>query len=237
MKLWINKFIQGCHLVPRKLLLSFFCLIISYLLFRWNIVSSDKPTHPEIKLSNYYLEKVDLFTRLNSFNGEVIFFGDSLTDNAEWHELFPGTNVSNRGIQGDTVDGLINRLSNVINTRAEKVFLMIGINDLRRNVKAKFIFTSLDKLVTELSFHHKSVYVQSTLFVRSKDMSINKKVAVLNEHLKFLTSQYENTVFIDLNKKLSKDGQLAEGYTYDGIHLNGAGYLKWRDVILKHVVP
>jgi len=237
MKLRANKLIQGCPLVIWRLLLgSLSLIVISYIFFVWYTASNDKRSHSETKLSSYYLEKVGLFARLNNFKSEVTFFGDSLTDNAEWNELFPEINVSNRGIQGDTVDRLINRLSTVISTRAEKVFLMIGINDLRRNIELQSILISLDKLVALLAVHHKSVYVQSTLFVRNKDMAINKKIVILNEHLKFLASQYENVVFIDLNKELSRNGELAEQYTYDGIHLTGAGYLRWRDAIFKYVV-
>ena len=50
----------------------------------------------------------------------------------------------------------------------------------------------------------------------------------------------ENKIdFVDINELLSIEGSLREEFTYDGVHLLGPGYAKWRDKILpvisKHV--
>ena len=43
----------------------------------------------------------------------------------------------------------------------------------------------------------------------------------------------ENKIdFVDINELLSIEGFLREEFTYDGVHLKGQGFAKWRDKIL-----
>ncbi len=178
--------------------------------------------------STYHQEKVDLFRQLKLVPLDVIFVGDSITDNAEWHEFFPNIRVANRGIQGDTALGLEKRIANITQTKAKKVFLMIGINDLTRNHTVSNTLATLHRIITQLSDSHERVYIQSTLFISNEKLSTNHKVKELNIGLKKITLQFNNTTFIDLNKHLSSHNHLNAAYTFDGIHLNGEGYLKWQ---------
>jgi len=45
--------------------------------------------------------------------------GDSITEQVDWHELFPGRANSHRGIAGDTSAGVVNRLDEVIRPASE----------------------------------------------------------------------------------------------------------------------
>ncbi|MFT4654045.1 MAG: lysophospholipase L1-like esterase [Patiriisocius sp.] len=185
--------------------------------------------------STYYKEKVDLFEKLPKKEHQIVFVGDSITDNVEWHEFFPDVEVANRGIQGDTVNGLYNRLKNITDTKAHKVFLMIGINDLLRKNSVNDIARSYEKVVKELVVNHKFVFIQSTLHVYDKESSINENVILLNNRLHKLSLKYENSFFIDLNENLSANNQLKSAFTFDGLHLNGLGYQEWKDIISSFV--
>lgn len=188
-----------------------------------------------VQKSNYRQEKISLFQTLPFMTTEVIFVGDSLTDNAEWHELFPGKQIANRGIQGDTTQGLLNRVAGITKTKAKKVFLMIGINDLIRNNSNDSVLKSYRAILQQLSCNHHHVYVQSILFVRNQEIEINNKIISMNENLKALSHQFENITFIDLNQSLASNNELKSEYTIDGIHLNGLGYKKWKEVVEHYV--
>ena len=53
----------------------------------------------------------------------IVFLGDSMTDNGNWKDLFPHEHVINMGIGGDTTQGLLNRLPQVIRLKPKKIFL------------------------------------------------------------------------------------------------------------------
>jgi lysophospholipase L1-like esterase len=61
---------------------------------------------------------------------EIIFLGDINIDFCNWHELFGKSNFKNRCISGDIINGVINRLEEIVESKPKKVFLMIGTNDL-----------------------------------------------------------------------------------------------------------
>lgn len=42
--------------------------------------------------------------------------------------------------------------------------------------------------------------------------------------------------YVDVNRALSADGRLDETYTFDGVHLRGSGYAKWRE-LLRDTLP
>lgn len=181
--------------------------------------------------SSYYKERIDLFEKLSYSKPQVIFVGDSLTDNAEWHEIFPNITIGNRGIQGDTVQGLHDRISNITKTKAEKVFLMIGINDLMRNHSVDSILKIQHEIISVLSRKHQHLYIQSVIYTRNQDIEINNKITLINRSLEDFSHQFKNATFINLNQHLAEKNELKAEYTIDGIHLNGSGYSKWKEII------
>ena len=58
---------------------------------------------------------------------EIIFLGDSITEQAEWPELLGSLRVKNRGIGADTTIRIIRRLDEVLSSVPSKVFLMAFI--------------------------------------------------------------------------------------------------------------
>jgi lysophospholipase L1-like esterase len=73
--------------------------------------------------------------------------------------------------------------------------------------------------------------VQSTLFtnVRRSDV-VNSHILQLNQELKAYCGA-GNCEYVDLNAALSRDGVLDSRFSYDGVHLNAAGYGTWVEII------
>lgn len=189
--------------------------------FRATISPQQRPPH--------YSARMSLFTSASG-EADIVMLGDSITQFGEWAELFPRSKIINRGIDGDTADGVLARLDEVIARKPKIVFLMIGINDLFLGVRPQVIAQHVRSVVARLNANGAHVVLQSTLPV-TDNVKINAQVQELNALLR----QVPGVTFVDLHPLLAPSGALLADYTWDGIHLNGVAYLIWRDTIASKV--
>lgn len=184
--------------------------------------------------SDYYIDKVSQFKVLSINLKPIMMIGDSITDRGLWNELLNRNDIVNRGISGDTTKGLLSRIT-INNNGLNKVFIMIGINDL---IKGKNINKVLYNYIKILEFYKENnitPIIQSTLFVGDyKNSNINLKVKQLNGLLEKYAQQH-SIKYINLNNSLSPNGFLDSRYTNDKLHLNGKGYQVWADSIKKYL--
>lgn len=188
----------------------------------------------------YYWERKSHFDTLPQSESDIVFLGDSLTNACEWHEFFRNVHLKNRGISGDTTNGLLNRIDEVIESKPRKIFMMIGINDLNQGRNVEVILNTY-KIILK-SFQDKTskteVFVQSILPLNNQkhpNNGTNNKIIELNAQLRILTQEF-SFHYIDLfSAFLDENNQLDARYTIDGIHLNGQGYLVWKGLIEKDV--
>ncbi|MES2646034.1 MAG: family 20 glycosylhydrolase [Bacteroidota bacterium] len=197
------------------------------------------PKYPDSLFSTYYHQRVTLFKSLPQTTGDLIFIGNSITDGGEWSELFKDLRIKNRGISGDVSAGLVNRINEISQRKPSKVFLMIGINDLARNISPDSLVKNILLIATWLKQEAPStqLFVQSLLPVTdhfgkfASHTGKYKQIQEVNEQLKQKAVEYSYQ-FVDLNNFLSdKSGKLREELTNDGLHLNGNGYLLWKHKI------
>lgn len=185
-----------------------------------------------------YAERTTLFKELSGTEDSIVFLGDSLTYRAEWHELLPGTVAVNRGIGSDTTEGVLNRLEDIILMQPEKVFIMIGINDLLKD-DPDDVADRYSRIIQSLQSNTPvtEIFVQSVLPVNNQKYGSainNDDVIILNKRIKELAAEYDVT-YIDLFSVLSNEGQLDSEYTVDGIHLTGKAYKVWAHEI-EHLI-
>lgn len=176
-----------------------------------------------------YFQKNSLFEILPGPK-RIVFLGDSITAGCEWAELFPGIDIANRGIHVDTTSGALHRLKQIIDLKPEKVFIMLGINEILNGVSLETTGSNYKRIIEELKANGIKVFVQSTLFLGKSLSQKNSLVGELNKVLKEFCNQ-SMVVFIDLNEVLAKDGFLRDEFTNEGLHLMGSGYLKWKETI------
>lgn len=216
------------------------CLFIflTYLCFKIKPISYFRPS----TTSSYYVEKQTLFDNLPQTSNSIYFLGDSLTDGCEWNELLANPNIKNRGISGDTTEGVLNRLNQVTQSKPQKIFLMIGINDFFNNIQANQILDNYQKVVKTIKTNspNTKIYIESLLPLnfnldKSKRGFNNQDILSFNNQLKNL-SDNSNIFYIDLYSAfLDTSGQLNKQYTLDGIHLNGQGYLVWKNQLTTYL--
>jgi lysophospholipase L1-like esterase len=190
-------------------------------------------------LVGHYTERVLLFhnTYAEPMNGGVAFVGDSITEGGDWAALFPGIATRNYGIGGDTTVGLDNRLAQIVAARPAKVFLLIGTNDLNNDHRAPAeIVANTERLLERFAreLPQTQLYVQSVL---PREPPNAEGVRQINEGLRRITSA-RGVAYVDIYTPfMVGDGVLDPTTTYDQLHLNGAGYERWRDTIAPLVVP
>lgn len=194
---------------------------------------------PADQPSSYWMERKSFFDSLGSY-ASTVMIGDSLTDGAEWKEIFPGSAVVNRGVDGDTTAGVLRRMDGIIATHARKAFVMIGINDFKEGRTVDAVFGDYRSMVSRLEEGGMRVFVQSTLLCNEAKAGwiscagIQGKLRELNRRLSGLASA--KVTYIDINAGLTGPEGLRPDLTYDGVHLNGEGYRIWRDEISKFIL-
>jgi len=174
----------------------------------------------------YYQHKKQRFESYKT-KADIVMVGDSITDGAEWHEMFSQLNIVNRGISGDTTVGVLNRLEGIIQTQPKKAFIMIGVNDFSRKRSPELVFDNYKKIIQALQKENIEVFVQSTLQAGISKKYHNPRVTKLNELLKAYCIEQDLT-FIDLNKILAPTGILEAKYSLDELHLTASGYALWQ---------
>ena len=213
----------------------------SYLLHKLSSLKSDRARLTAMYDNPFYQDKTSHFRALPKSESGIIFLGDSLTDLCEWAELLKNDQIKNRGICGDTTDGILNRIDNIIEYQPQKLFLLIGINDLNQGRQVPDIVENYNLILNSIKdkLPTTKVFIQSVLPVNHQKFQksgVNDKVIELNLKLRELAKEFSYqyidlfSAFLDINKEL--DSQ----YTTDGVHLNGQGYLVWKGIIEKDVI-
>lgn len=195
------------------------------------------------KYNEFYWQRATLFDVLPVNSSNIVMLGNSLTNGGEWHELFDDHRVVNRGITGDIVQGVKERLQPIVDGKPAKIFLIIGANDVSHDLTADSIAAATVDLVQYIrqATPGTKLYVESMLpinntFGRYKRMAGKEQVirdinALIKEPV-----QQAGAVWIDIYDRFADtNGNLRAELTNDGLHLTGAGYLLWRDILLPYV--
>ncbi|MBR1538925.1 MAG: hypothetical protein IJ636_05395 [Bacteroidales bacterium] len=195
--------------------------------------------HPDdreypLEVSDYYKHRVSLFRSLPATDFRIVMLGNSLNNNALWTELFPMGYIVNRGISGDVIDGVRQRLDEIVSDNPAKIYLITGTNDLVNDPKepAIEVWNRYERLIKDIRemMPGTTLYVQSMLPLNPKSKfyeGFNDRAAEINKLLEAGKERYDY-FYLDIASLLSDtNGDLDERYTTDGIHLSAAGYFVW----------
>jgi Lysophospholipase L1 and related esterases len=95
------------------------------------------------KYGTYYDQRATLFENLPITPSDIVFLGNSLTDGCEWAELFENPHIKNRGISGDVVLGIYDRIDPILKGKPAKIFLLTGINDVSHDLTADSVLVCI----------------------------------------------------------------------------------------------
>lgn len=176
--------------------------------------------------------------------GSIVFLGDSITDFFRINEFFHRAYVINRGIGGDTTDGVLKRLKeSVFDLSPSKVFILIGTNDVADGKSEEYIVSNIEKIIARIQescpqakLYLQSIYPISTARHRKIKRFIvgkrtNEKICRINERLKSL-AQKKHITYIDVYPHLvDSAGNIRVDYTVEGLHLTIQGYRAVAEVL------
>ncbi len=178
-----------------------------------------------------YVQRSTQFDMLPVQDTDIVFVGDSITARFEWDEYFTDYTVANRGIDSDVTEGVYNRLDTIVSQTPEKIFLMIGINDVRQKIPSETTLHYYEKILDELAIQLPDckIYVQSVLPVHTSTGIDNARVQNLNSSIKALAER-KGLTYLDIYSAVA-DEENNFTYTVDGVHPTGEGYSIWTDII------
>jgi len=193
----------------------------------------------EKRRGSYYASQLTLFLddTPKTPPGGIVFVGDSITDGFPLDKAFSGKNVINRGIGGDRIKGVTERLDvTVRDLHPEHVFLMIGVNDIQVEPDIspeKFRLKYAELLDRMIACSPSTEFIVFSLLpTRDKFAKHNSKIDEMNIVIRELAGE-RGLRFIDLQPMFSdSSGSLYAAFSYDGIHLSLEGYLAWLGEIL-----
>jgi lysophospholipase L1-like esterase len=207
-------------------------ILVSQLLFA-QTAKWDSTYRPGI-----YAMKVEQFRAFPNAGSDIVFLGNSITDYTDWNELLRLQEARNRGISGDITFGVLERLDEVTEGKPAKIFILIGINDIARNIPDSVILANYKKIIHRIRKEspQTKIYFNTLLPVNNSfedraHFNKDEHILYINDELKKLAGTEKITVidihphFLDAEKKLDKQ------YTYDGLHLDGDGYRKWATIL------
>lgn len=196
------------------------------------------------KYTELYYQRATLFDVLPVDSNSIVMLGNSLTHGCEWHELFGMPNVLNRGINGDIVQGIRERVEPIVKGHPKKIFLLSGVNDVSHNLTADSIVEALGSLISYIREQtpETKLYVESLLpinnsFKRYKNVFGKEQVIRdINAKLEAVVKS-NGATWINVNPAFcDAEGNLRSDLTNDGLHLLGPGYLMWRDLLLPYIL-
>lgn len=175
-----------------------------------------------------------IITANQQYKTDVVMFGDSITARGEWSELFPGINIINLGVDGDTAYNLKKRIRQVYSYNPEYCIILVGFNDicLSRD-SVDFIYKNYTWVLNKLIQRDITPVIVSTTYaadVLKNYEKVNTEIDALNQMLKKYASD-NNVRYIDLNSRITKNHRLSGEYATDQVHLNDKAYKIWKDEI------
>lgn len=191
-----------------------------------------------------YNQRTALFAQNPLREGQMVFFGNSITQAGEWQQYFPEADVANRGISGDNTQGMLARIDEIIAGKPKKFFILVGINDVSQSLTNAVILRNYSRIIERLQSQspETEIFIQSVLpfntiqfnrYARLKGKEA--QVLSLNMGLRQLAAS-KKVEFINLFPIFADDnGSLRKEFTADGLHLNQEAYRLWANIIRSKV--
>lgn len=185
----------------------------------------------------------------NLSKGQIVFVGDSITDLCPLDDYYQELPLAtyNRGIGGDTTEGVLNRLKvSIFDIKPSKVVLMIGTNDIDAGKSEDYIMENYTKIVDkikdelpEVELYCMSIIPQNEVLESYSDLDTaknNLKIQSVNAKIKALVETKGET-FVDIySALLGLEGNLNKAYSDDGLHLNAGGFVVWSNILKPYLM-
>lgn len=183
---------------------------------------------------------------------DACFIGDSRTKGFGMYSGLKTTTYAKVGLQlykvfddrvVDTVDGKLTVPEALaVGPQFGKIYLMFGLNEMGWGNDEMFIEKYYELIDAIKALQPGAIiYVQQVMHVSKKKMTEsptfrNDRIDHRNELLREMAKN-ENVYYIELNEVFTdEEGNLPEGYSFDGVHMSASTMQIWKDYLKTHAI-
>lgn len=218
----------------KKILIVTNVLTLGVLLF---FIVQEKTKKKNPAPCQYSLDAFDFHYKKETEEPNVVMIGTSMTRHGKWDSLLNRTDIINRGISGNNLHCIFERLKYLKGTTAKICFIEGGIIDLPAQ-NPDTLVNFYKKIIDFWKSEDVIPVINLVLYISPKAginypylkdyRAVNTIIKNLNNKTRELAIQ-NNIDFIDLNEVLSNEQELSlkEEFTLDGIHLTESAYKIW----------
>jgi len=172
----------------------------------------------------------EIFAHYQDEERPILVLGDSHTAQLDWNAFLSRVDIAARGIDGDTSEGLLHRLSDLDLNSVKTVVIWIGSNDVLTGVSSKKLVENIQSIAG--FFTSKGVsdirvcaVMPLASWIDSAEVS-NAKISEANALLEEFC-RANNVRFVDVAEVVvDSKGYMSHEHTSDGLHLSASGYQK-----------
>ncbi|MBP3774545.1 MAG: serine hydrolase [Bacteroidaceae bacterium] len=193
--------------------------------------------------AEHYTQRLQQFAQQPITSQDIVMLGNSLTEGGgDWEKRLDRKHIVNRGIVGDEALGILNRLDPIVAAHPQRIYLMVGINDVSHQATTDsivqnigFIINKIRKLTPQTKLYVQSLLPINETFNRYQRLTgKTNQIPQINKHLEKL-AQANDAQYLDLFPLFTEKSSLSlrADLTTDGLHLNKKGYDIWAKALKK----
>ncbi len=192
--------------------------------------------HQVIDAAKHYRERMDVFEAEEVRPGGIVLVGSSHFEWFDTDRLLPGRHIVNRGIASDRLGignrGILHRLDiSVFDVQPTFIIFNNGVNDLGELWRTgepplAQVFDAYERAVAAIRTGAPTVpmLIVNELPTSGRFAGINPNIPPLNVHIEKVAENHGCTHLDFHGVVVNEAGELRAELTYDGLHLNQAGY-------------
>ena len=187
------------------------------------------------------------YSKYDSSNNmkNIVFFGDSITEQYKLDKFFHEPYIINKGVGGDKTEDLLERIEkDVYQYNPSDVIILVGINDIFHDINDDDILLNIETIVNDIKLNRPAanIFVESIYPINEKLINENKEHKVYNKNIKSINKEIKQmclqngVTYINVFDSLTdEEGNLKKLYTKEGLHLTNLGYLRVTSVLQEYI--
>ncbi len=189
-----------------------------------------------------FTEQINRFVEWDSKNAVpengILFVGSSSIRDWTTAVAFPNEPIINRGFGGSELSDVIHYYDAIIKPYSPaQIFVYAGDNDIDGGKSAQQVFADYGELVALISADFPDVEIVFISIKPSKARWSKWPVMVeANDLVRAYTGDHANLAYLDLaTPLLDANGEPADVFVADGLHLNERGYALWQQALATYL--
>ena len=187
------------------------------------------------------------YSKYDSSNNmkNIVFFGDSITEQYKLDKFFHEPYIINKGVGGDKTEDLLERIEkDVYQYNPSDVIILVGINDILHDINDDDILLNIETIVNDIKLNRPAanIFVESIYPINEKLINENKEHKVYNKNIKSINKEIKQmclqngVTYINVfDSRTDEEGNLKKLYTKEGLHLTNLGYLRVTSVLQEYI--